>query len=50
MKSYMIEIEVDGEYRKSSWNGYDEKQAIAQAFLSYGYDGARELKVISIKN
>lgn len=52
MKNYKITIELDlpgynGEHT-STWNGYDEAQAIAQAFLSYGYAGARSLKVIEI--
>lgn len=50
MRSYKIEMLVNGfEHRKATFNGYNEQQAIAQAFLAYGYEpGVRELKVIEI--
>ncbi len=40
-------IDYNGEHT-ANWNGYNEQQAIAQAFLYYAYQGARELKVLNI--
>lgn len=53
MKTYKITIKLDlyinynGE-QTASWNGYSEAQAIAHAFLFYGYEGARKLEVLEI--
>ncbi len=53
MKTFKITIQMDlyidynGEHT-ANWNGYNEQQAIAQAFLYYAYQGARELKVLNI--
>lgn len=48
METFNIEMEVNGEYKKSRWDGYTEQVAIAQAFLSEAQSGAREIKVLSI--
>lgn len=52
MKTYKITMQLDdpvynGEHT-TNWNGYTAQQAIAQAMLSYGYNGSRELKVLEI--
>ncbi len=49
MKLYLITLEVDKEEKEARWSGYSEQVAIAQCFLYEAQNGARELKVISIK-
>jgi hypothetical protein len=55
MNTYEIEMEVKvwGEFTPENkiqrWSGYTEQVAIAQAFLSEAQQGAREIKIINIK-
>lgn len=49
MNTYKIEMVVNGEEKQSHWSGYTEQVAIAQAFLSEAQQGAREIKILSIK-
>lgn len=49
MQEFKITMAVDGEEQTSNWSGYGEQSAIAQAMLYYAQNGARNLKVIEIK-
>lgn len=48
MKTYTIEMIVNGEEKVQRWSGYGEQSAIAQAMLSEAQQGARDIKIISI--
>lgn len=48
MKNYSITLIVDQEETQTRSFGYTETVAIAQAFLSFAQQGARELKVLEI--
>lgn len=49
MEYFKIEMEVNGEYKNSRWNGYGEQSAIAQCMLYEAQNGAREIKILEIK-
>ncbi len=48
MREYNINILVDGEEYLSSWSGYTETVAIAQAMLYHAQNGARKIEIIDI--
>lgn len=49
MNTYKITLKVDNGETAQNWSGWDEKTAIAQAFLYCAKSGARSVEVLSIE-
>lgn len=48
MNTYLIELLVDGVHQTARWSAFGEQQAIVQAFLSCGQQGARKIEVVGV--
>lgn len=49
METFKLVISVDKEEVIAKWSGYGAQSAIAQAFLYYAQNGAKELHVLTVE-